>query len=69
MRVTVGGEAFDISVKTSTVNGNVLAEKPEYEDLKKIALQLNLPLSRVREEVLTQLGTLARDVPSSGWES
>jgi len=69
MRVTVGGEAFDISVKTSTVNGNVLAKKPEYEDLKKIALQLNLPLSRVREEVLVQLGTLARDVPSSGWES
>jgi len=69
MRVTVGGEAFEVSVKTSTVNGNVLAEKPEYEDLKKIALQLNLPLSRVREEVLSQLGTLARDVPSSGWES
>jgi uncharacterized protein (TIGR00299 family) protein len=58
IRVTVRGETFDVSVKTSTVNGNVLAKKPEYEDLKKIAQNLNIPLSRVREEVLSQLGTL-----------
>lgn len=62
MHVIVGGAAFDISVKTSTVNGNVLAIKPEYEDLKKIAQQLNLPLSKVRKEVLAQLGTSAGDV-------
>jgi hypothetical protein len=62
IRVTVRGEAFDVSVKTSTVNGNVLAKKPEYEDLKKIAQHLNIPLNKVREEVLTQLGALARDV-------
>jgi hypothetical protein len=63
IQVTVQGEVFDISVKTSTVNGNVLAKKPEYEDLKKIAEHLNLPLSRVREEVLGQLGTLSQDTP------
>jgi hypothetical protein len=27
IRVTVRGEVFDVSVKTSTVNGNVLAAK------------------------------------------
>ena len=63
MCVIVGGEAFEVSVKTSTVNGKELARKPEYEDLKKIALQLNLPLNRVREEVLAQLGTQAQDTP------
>jgi pyridinium-3,5-bisthiocarboxylic acid mononucleotide nickel chelatase len=57
MRVTVGGKAFDISVKTSTVNGTVLAKKPEYEDLKKIAQQLNIPLKKVRDEVIAQLDT------------
>jgi uncharacterized protein (DUF111 family) len=57
-----GGEAFEVSVKTSTVNGILLARKPEYEDLKKIAKQLNLPLNKVREEVLTQLGAPALDV-------
>jgi uncharacterized protein (TIGR00299 family) protein len=62
VRVTVGGEAFDISVKTSTLNGNVLAKKPEYEDLKKIARHLKIPLNKVREEVLAQLGTPAREV-------
>ena len=48
MRVIVGGAAFDVSVKTSTVNGNVLAIKPEYEDLKKIAHHLKIPLHKVR---------------------
>jgi uncharacterized protein (TIGR00299 family) protein len=57
MRVTVEGRAFDISVKTSTVNGTVLAKKPEYEDLKKIARQLNIPLKKVRDEVIAQLDT------------
>ena len=61
MRVIVGGAAFDVSVKTSTVNGNVLAIKPEYEDLKKIAQHLKIPLHKVREEVLAQLGTSACD--------
>ncbi len=62
VKITVEGEMFDISVKTSTVNGNLLAKKPEYEDLKKIAQHLNIPLNRVREEVLAQLGTPARDL-------
>jgi len=61
VHVTIAGQVFDISVKTSTVNGRVLAKKPEYEDLKKIAQRLGLPLNRVSEEVLTQLGLLAPD--------
>jgi pyridinium-3,5-bisthiocarboxylic acid mononucleotide nickel chelatase len=60
--VTVRGEVFNVSVKTSTVNGNVLAKKPEYDDLKKIAQRLNIPFNKVREEVLAQLGSLALDV-------
>ena len=61
IRVTVRGEAFEVSVKTSTVNGNVLAKKPEYDDLKKIAQHLKIPLNKVREEVLSQMHTLPRD--------
>jgi pyridinium-3,5-bisthiocarboxylic acid mononucleotide nickel chelatase len=62
MRIILRGEKFDISIQTSTVNGNVLAKKPEYEDLKKIAQHLNLPLNKVREEVLAQLGTMIHDI-------
>jgi hypothetical protein len=61
IKVTVRGEAFDVSVKTSTVNGNVLAKKPEYDDLKKIARHLNIPLNKVREEVLAQLRASTKD--------
>jgi pyridinium-3,5-bisthiocarboxylic acid mononucleotide nickel chelatase len=62
IQVTVRGEVFDVNVKTSTVNGNVLAKKPEYDDLKKIAQHLNIPLNKVREEVLSQLRTPTSDV-------
>ena len=62
IRVYRRGEAFDISVKTSTVNGRLLAKKPEYDDLKKIARHLNLPLNKVREEVLSQIHTPTSDV-------
>jgi uncharacterized protein (DUF111 family) len=56
IRVSMRGEVFNVSVKTSTVNGNVLAKKPEYDDLKKIAQHLNIPLNKVRK-VLSQLHT------------
>ena len=55
MMIRVEGQEFDISVKTSTVNGKTIAKKPEYEDLKRIARALNIPLSKVREEILRQL--------------
>jgi pyridinium-3,5-bisthiocarboxylic acid mononucleotide nickel chelatase len=55
MRIMVGGQEFDISVKTSTVNGKIIAKKPEYEDLRRIARTLKSPLNKVREEVLQQL--------------
>jgi uncharacterized protein (TIGR00299 family) protein len=53
--VNVGGREFSVSVKTSTVSGKTIACKPEYEDLKRIARTLNIPLRRAREEVLRQL--------------
>ncbi len=50
MKVMVEGQEFDISVKTSTVDGKTIAKKPEYEDLKRIARILKIPLNKVREE-------------------
>jgi uncharacterized protein (TIGR00299 family) protein len=61
IRVSVRGETFEVSVKTSTVNGSLLAKKPEYDDLRKIAQHLKIPLNEVREEVLSQMHTLPRD--------
>ena len=55
MKVIVRGQEFAVSVKTSTVNGNIIAKKPEYEDLKQIARTLKIPLNKVREEVIRQL--------------
>ena len=54
-KIMVDGQEFDISVKTSTVDGKIIAKKAEYEDLKRIARSLNIPLNNVREQVLRQL--------------
>jgi len=55
MKVMVGGQEFEISVKTSMVDGKVIARKPEYEDLKRIARTLNIPLNSVKEQVLSAI--------------
>jgi pyridinium-3,5-bisthiocarboxylic acid mononucleotide nickel chelatase len=55
IRVMVNGQSFTIRVKTSRAGDRVIAVKPEYEDMKKIALALGLPLRRVAREVYRQL--------------
>lgn len=53
--VMVNGQSFSIQVKTSRAGDRVIAVKPEYEDMKKIALKLGLPLRRVAREIHRQL--------------
>ncbi len=54
--VTVGGRKFEVQVKTSTVDGRVVAVKAEYEDLRRIARELGRPLRSVDDEVRAELG-------------
>jgi uncharacterized protein (TIGR00299 family) protein len=54
-RVAVGGRAFEVRVKTSTVDGRVIAVKPEFEDLRRIAIELGRPLRSVDDEIRAQL--------------
>jgi uncharacterized protein (TIGR00299 family) protein len=49
--VTIDGRTFAVRVKTSTVDGRPIAIKPEYDDTRAIARELNLPLRFVDDEV------------------
>lgn len=49
--VTVEGEEFEVTFKIGYVNGKIISERPEYEDLKKIAEKTGLALRKVREMV------------------
>ncbi|WP_067049898.1 LarC family nickel insertion protein [Methanofollis ethanolicus] len=53
--VRVGERTFAVRVKTSRIHGRVVAVKPEYEDMKEIALTLDIPLRRVVREVQQQI--------------
>jgi len=53
--VTVNEQPFVIRVKTSRAGGRIIAVKPEYEDIKQIAVRFDLPLRHVAREVYRQL--------------
>lgn len=54
------GQTFDVKVKTSRLEGEVISIKPEYEDLKKVAENLNIPLSQVVDIVKRKLPEITR---------
>lgn len=61
VEVRVGERTFAVRVKTSRVHGREVAIKPEYEDMKQIALALDIPLRRVAMEVQQQIPALSPD--------
>ena len=51
VEVELFGKKFEVTIKTSKVGESVINVKPEYEDLRKIAEDLNIPLREVLREV------------------
>ncbi|WP_407380199.1 nickel pincer cofactor biosynthesis protein LarC [Methanobrevibacter sp.] len=47
--VDIKGDEYEVTFKIGYVNGEVISERPEYEDLKKIADDKNLSLREVKE--------------------
>jgi uncharacterized protein (TIGR00299 family) protein len=59
--VSLGGRVYPVRVKTSTVNGRLIAEKPEYDDLSAIAREQGIPLRFVDEEVRLRISEWKRE--------
>lgn len=53
--VMIAGQSCPVRVKTSQSGGRIIAVKPEYEDMKQIALRFGLPLRHVAQVVYQQL--------------
>jgi len=53
--VMITGQSCPVRVKTSQSGGRIIAVKPEYEDMKQIALRFGLPLRHVAQIVYQQL--------------
>ncbi len=54
-RVTLGGHEYMVTVKTSWVGDTVIRVKPEFDEIKRIAKELQWPLRAVTEEVQRQI--------------
>jgi uncharacterized protein (DUF111 family) len=63
--VSLGGRVYPVRVKTSTVNGRLIAEKPEYDDLAAIAREQSIPLRFVDNEVRLRLSERKREHTSA----
>ena len=58
VQVEVCGRIYQLSVKVSRMNGELLSVKPEYEDCKRIAEETNQPLR-----------TVIKKVEEAGWQA
>ncbi|MBR0271786.1 MAG: nickel pincer cofactor biosynthesis protein LarC [Methanobrevibacter sp.] len=47
----IEGDEYEVTFKIGYVNGEVISERPEYEDLKRIANEKNLSLRQVKEMI------------------
>lgn len=46
-KIKINNEEFEVTFKIAYVNGKIISERPEYEDIKKIALKTNMPLKDI----------------------
>ena len=54
--VTVSTEFGDIDVKQASLDGKIVNSMPEYDEVKRAALDHGVPFKTVREAVLAKLG-------------
>lgn len=47
----INGQDYEVTFKRGYVNGEIISERPEYEDLKRIAQESGLPLRKVKEMI------------------
>jgi uncharacterized protein (TIGR00299 family) protein len=56
LKVVISGKDFEVEVKVSKdLNGRIVRAKPEYESLKRVALQTGEPISLVEDLVLREI--------------
>lgn len=47
----INGKTYPVTFKIAYVNGEIISSRPEYDDLKRIAKECNLPLRKVKEMI------------------
>ena len=45
----INGKNYEVTFKIGYVNGEIISNRPEYEDLKRIASETELPLRKIKE--------------------
>ncbi len=48
----INGNDYEVTFKIAYINGEIISERPEYDDLKRIAEDSGLPLRKVKEMII-----------------
>jgi uncharacterized protein (TIGR00299 family) protein len=48
----INGKDYEVIFKIAYINGEIISERPEYDDLKRIAEDSGLPLRKVKEMII-----------------
>lgn len=48
----INGNDYEVTFKIAYINGEIISERPEYDDLKRIAEDSELPLRKVKEMII-----------------
>ena len=48
----INGKDYEVTFKIAYINGEIISERPEYDDLKRIAEDSGLPLRKVKEMII-----------------
>ncbi len=54
-RISIEHEQFTVRLKISKIGDDIIAMKPEYDDIKTISIKTNRSLKEIQDEVLKQL--------------
>ncbi|WP_261795564.1 nickel pincer cofactor biosynthesis protein LarC [Methanobrevibacter oralis] len=49
--VEIAGKEYDVTFKIGYINGEIISNRPEYEDLKKIAIDSGIALHKIKEMI------------------
>jgi uncharacterized protein (DUF111 family) len=47
----INGNDYEVTFKIAYINGEIISKRPEYEDLKRIAEDSEIPLRKVKEMI------------------
>ena len=55
LEINVGGHVYTINFKVATIGDDIISHRPEYEDIRRISVEQDIPLIEIRDVANTMI--------------